>query len=175
MGKLVPILLLLIGTGAGFGAGVFLAPEPAECPDPAEVADGETVPDGCETQPPADVAEDEDASEEPEAPPVEFVRLNDQIVVPVLSDGNVRSLVVLSITLEVDLGQTAPIFALEPKLRDAFLRVLFDHANVGGFDGNYTDASRMESLRRALLEVARKTGGEVVQNVLILDLLRQDV
>lgn len=175
MGKLVPILLLLIGTGAGFGAGVFLAPEPADCPDPAGIADGETVPEGCKAEPPDEVAEDEEPGEETEAPSVEFVRLNDQIVVPVLSDGNIKSLVVLSITLEVDLGQTAPVFALEPKLRDAFLRVLFDHANVGGFDGNYTDATRMESLRRALLEVARKTGGEVVQNVLILDLLRQDV
>ena len=175
MGKLVPIFLLLIGTGAGFGAGVFLAPEPVECPDPAQIADGETVPDGCEAEPPVEVAEDEDSGEEADVLPVEFVRLNDQIVVPVLSDGNVRSLVVMSITLEVDLGQTAPIFALEPKLRDAFLRVLFDHSNVGGFDGNYTDASRMENLRRALLEVARKTGGEVIQNVLILDLLRQDV
>ena len=71
MGKLVPIFLLLIGTGAGCGAGVFLAPEPVECPDPAQIA------------------EDEDSGEEADVLPVEFVRLNDQIVVPVLSDGNV--------------------------------------------------------------------------------------
>ncbi|MEL7013943.1 MAG: flagellar basal body-associated FliL family protein [Pseudomonadota bacterium] len=175
MSKLLPVLLLLIGTGAGFGAGIFLAPDPVECPDPSDLEGGAALPEGCEPEP--DLAEgDEDASaEEAEAPPVEFVRMNDQIVVPVLSDGDVRSLVVLSITLEVDIGQTAAIFALEPKLRDAFLRVLFDHANVGGFDGNYTDAARMEGLRRALLEIARKTGGDVVQNVLILDLLRQDV
>lgn len=172
MGKLLPLLLLLMGTAAGFGAGVMLAPPPPECPEPgAETPD--PLPEGCEVEEvPAE--EDLDAEEE-EEPQVEFVRMNDQFVIPVLQDGAVRSLVVMSITLEVDIGQTAPIYLVEPKLRDEFLRVLFDHANAGGFDDNYTESLRIENLRRAILEVARKVAGPSVQNILILDLLRQDV
>ena len=172
MGKLLPILLLLVGTGAGFGAGMMLAPPPPVCPEPGEAFE-EPLPDGCVIE---DDTDAEDEEEEPEEEPqVEFVRMNDQFVVPVMGDGIVRSLVVLSITLEVEIGQTAAIFSIEPKIRDAFLRVLFDHANAGGFDGNYTEAARTERLRRALLEVGRKTGGPTVRNVLLLDLLRQDV
>lgn len=172
MGKILPVLLLLIGTGAGFGAGVMLAPPPEPCPEPGAESE-EPLPDHCivEEVP----VEDELEPVEEEEPQVEFVRMSDQFVIPVLDDGVVRSLVVLSITLEVDIGQTAAIFAIEPKLRDAILRALFDHANVGGFDGNYTEALRTEKLENIILEVARKTAGSTVQNVLILDLLRQDV
>lgn len=173
MGKLLPILLLLVGTGAGFGAGVFLAPEPVACPEPDEAAANNTESNNCAVE--QTTAESTSETSEDDTTAAEFVRMNDQFVVPVLSDGVVRSLVVLSITLEVDAGQTAPIFAVEPKLRDVFLRVLFDHANAGGFNGTYTDATRMEALRRALLEIAQKTAGDAVQNILILDLLRQDV
>lgn len=171
MGKLLPLLLLLLGLGAGTGAGIFLAPPPPDCPPPG--TEGEAPAEGCPEI--ADEAEREPEEGSGEEEPAEFVRLNDQFVIPVLDDGEVRSLVVLSLSLEVEPGATAPVFAIEPKLRDGFLRVLFDHANAGGFDGAYTAAGPMERLRRALLETARKTAGADVRDVLILDLLRQEV
>ena len=98
-----------------------------------------------------------------------------QFVVPVLEGGRVGALVVLALSLEVPVGQTDLVFTREPKLRDAFLRVLFDHANAGGFRGSFTDAATLVSLRRALLEAARKAlGADAVSDVLITDILRQD-
>ena len=69
----------------------------------------------------------------------EYVKLNNQFVVPVVEDGRVAAMVVLSLSLEVEAGNTEAVYQREPKLRDAFLQVLFDHANVGGFCGSFTD------------------------------------
>ena len=120
--KLLPILLALVGLGAGLGAGIFLRPPPA---DPAEAE-----------------AEAEHAAEEEAAPP-DYVKLNNQFVVPLLSDGRVMSLVVLSLSLEVAQGHTEDVYSREPKIRDVFLQVLFDHANSGGFRGSFTDGSNL--------------------------------
>jgi len=63
----------------------------------------------------------------------------------------------------------------EPKLRDSFLRVLFDHANMGGFEGNFTNAQVLGRLRAALREVAQQDlGVDVAQDVLIVEIARQD-
>ena len=150
MKKLIlPLILGLIGLGAGVGAGVFLRPAPD--------AEGHT----------------EMTKAEPEVPP-EYVKLNNQFVIPVVQDGQVAALVVLSLSLEVTPGNTETVFATEPKLRDVFLQVLFDHANAGGFKGSFTDASNLVVLRQALKEVAMQVLGEVVRDVLIVDIARQD-
>ncbi len=169
MKKLIlPILLLLLGTGAGVGVGLFLLPpaaasEHAEgadaCAAPAETADGEY---GAEAAPLYDT-------------PSAFVPLGSQFVVPLLEDESVTALVVLSVSLEVPEGQEETALAAEPRLRDAFLQVLFDHANTGGFAGTFTATEPMRSLRLALNTAAQEVLGEAARNVLIVDIVRQDV
>ena len=61
----------------------------------------------------------------------------------------------------------------EPKLRDAFLRVLFDHAHTGHFGTGYTETASLDLLRRNLLAVAKQLGGESVRRVLITEIARQ--
>jgi flagellar protein FliL len=155
MRKLLPLILLLLGTAAGVGAGLALRPAPE--PDGASTAEGAEAP-------------------KPVAPNTEqeYVKLPSQFVIPLLEGGRVGSLVVLSLSLEVPLGQTEAVFAREPRLRDEFLRVLFDHANTGGFRGTFTDTGNLVVLRRALLDAARKAMGENVSDVLITDIVRQD-
>lgn len=94
---------------------------------------------------------------------------------PDIRDGAVSALVVLSLSVEVGAGQTEQVYTLEPKLRDMLLQVLFDHANAGGFRGDFTSAGRMEELRRALLEASRSVLGKDVRSVLISDIVRQDM
>ena len=149
-----------------------LAPDEPDCGAPGEDVAGAPA-EGCPGA--SDELTESEAEEAEDEGPAEFVRMNDQFVIPVLENGDVRSLVVLSISLEVDPGTTGSVFEIEPKLRDGFLRVLFDHANAGGFNGAYTAAGPMERLRRALLEVATKIAGHQIRDVLILDLLRQEV
>ncbi len=160
--KLIPVLLALIGLGIGSAAGLFLRPageEPAAA-SPEAAAHGET-------------AGAEPAHAEAETPP-EYVKMNNQFVIPVLEGGRVASMVIVSLSLEVATGSSEQVYSREPKLRDAFLQVLFDHANAGGFRGSFTDGSNLILLRKALLEKARSVIGEVVQDVLISDIARQD-
>lgn len=177
MKKLLPILLALLGTSAGVGAGILLAPahEP-----PAEDAAGH----GSEGQaddhgtPAADhaTANAHAAPGDGHGDPgnAEYVKLNNQFVVPVVNGERVQSLVVMSLSLETIPGGTEQVYAREPKLRDVFLRVLFDHANIGGFEGNFTDVQRLDTLRRSLLEAARNVMGGDVIDVLITEIARQD-
>ena len=83
-------------------------------------------------------------------------------------------MVILSFSLEVETGDSPEVYNVEPKLRDMFLQVLFDHANAGGFAGVYTDGANLVILREALLESAKSVLGEKVKDVLITDLVRQD-
>jgi hypothetical protein len=161
---ILPFILLLVGVGAGTGAGLFLAPPPepeeslaeVNCVDPEEM-DKEVV------------AAAIDVSVERE-----YAKLNNQFVIPVVDDGMVAALVVMSLNLEVTVGSRAAIFAAEPKLRDRFLQVMFDHANTGGFSGNFTTGTNMRILRDDLLRVAQEVSGSRVTDVLVIDIVRQD-
>jgi len=67
------------------------------------------------------------------------------------------------------------VYNLEPKLRDTFLQVLFDHANVGGFRGAFTNSSNLDVLRQALFAAGKKVMGDTITDVLIVEIARQDV
>lgn len=159
MKKILPLVLLLIGTSAGVGAGVFLRPEAAP------------VPEGMEAQ---DPSAGQMPLEEQGDPSREYARMSNQFVVPVVKGAAVQGLVVMSLSLEVPVGQKDEVYAREPKIRDSFLQVLFDHANAGGFDGAFTDAANLSVLRGALREVAQKIMGDQITDVLIIEIARQD-
>jgi len=173
MRRLLPVLIALAGLAGGLGAGIALRPagpaESGQAPAAPHVGEAETGhATGAE-------GEDTPGAAGPEASGgFEFVKLNNQFVVPVVKDTRVSALVVMSLNLEVPAGESAGIYALEPKLRDRFLQVLFDHANSGGFDGAFTAGPRMNALRVALLETARAIIGRKVRDVLITDIMRQD-
>lgn len=105
---------------------------------------------------------------------VEYVKLSNQFIVPLVENGQVVSMMVLTLSLEVRAGGGDAVYAREPKLRDALLQVLFDHANANGFAGRYTDAEAMMPLRRALREAAVKVLPDTVTDVLISDIVRRD-
>jgi hypothetical protein len=163
---LLPLLLLIVGIGGGVGAGIALMPEPEEellvdgnpCGDPVS-----NTHDSADHMPVVDIGEER-----------EYAKLNNQFIVPVVDNGLVTALVVIAISLEVTPESTTAVLAFEPKLRDAFLQVMFNHANIGGFSGNFTTGTNMRSLRNELLRAAQRTSGEIVTDVLITDIVRQD-
>jgi len=144
--RLLPALPVLLGAAAGAVLGLVLRdPAGASAPAPA----------------PGEVARD-------------YVRLNNQFVVPVIEGGEVGALVILSLSIEAVAGASEAVYAREPRLRDAFLRVMFDHANAGGFAGAFTAGGALELLRAALRETARAVLGDIAIDVLIVDIARQD-
>ena len=167
--KLFPIVLALIGLGGGVGAGLFLRPAPE--PEEHAAAEGEPAADGEHAE---DAASEDGEEEEPEDGAPEYVKMNNQFVVPVVESSRVAAMVVLSLSLEVVAGNTEAVYQREPKLRDVFLQVLFDHANTGGFGGSFTDGSNLIALRNNLKEAAALVMGDVVSDILITDIARQD-
>ncbi|MGB3177433.1 MAG: flagellar basal body-associated FliL family protein [Albidovulum sp.] len=161
MRKLLPFILALLGLAGGGGIGFVMRPPSDEMVEINPCGDAET----------GAMAEDPD---DPEAATHDYVKLNNQFVVPIVEDGNVTALVILSVSVEVVAGHTEEAYAVEPKLRDGFLQVLFDHANSGGFEGAFTTSNKMDLLRAGLLEIARKTLGPIATSVLIENIVRQD-
>ena len=152
---ILPVLIILLAVGAGLGAGLVMRPEP-------EVVEGEDSEEQVEEQ-----IEDSDAAPE-------FVKLNNQFVVPLVQEDGIKGLVVLSISVEVVAGARSVVHEKEPKLRDALTTALFRHANTGGFDGVFTSTPKMNALRLTLTESARNVLGDSVLNILVTDLVRRD-
>lgn len=184
MKKLLPVILALLGLAIGTGLGVFLKPHPV----PDQIA-SVTQKDEHSTQS-GDTNSAHDTAAKPEAEtPVrrsdnpqeeqnsayEYVKLNNQFVVPVVKGTKIAALVVMSLSIEVTIGQKEVVFSREPKLRDTFLQVLFNHANAGGFDGAFTSGEKMGDLRGSLFQAAVKILGPIATDVLVIDIVRQDI
>lgn len=168
--KLLPLVLALVGTGAGVGAGLFLMPPQGDTPVAADHSDDHSA-DKPDDPHPADDAHKADSHD---GEGNEYVKLSNQFVIPIMGAKRVEALVVAALSLEVTGGTTPVVYEREPKLRDVFLQVMFDHANIGGFEGPFTSGDRMEILRSALLDAARSVLGSDVQDVLITEIARQD-
>jgi flagellar FliL protein len=159
----LPLILGILGLLAGGGAAYVLRPPAGALHDEAVAA--------AACLPPA-LAAAEAAPHESDVE-TEFVKLNNQFVVPVVEGGEVAAMIILSISLEVPKGDGPRVYEYEPKLRDGLLQTLFNHANAGGFRGAFTETDAMKDLRASLLEAARRILGPTVQGILITDIVRQ--
>lgn len=151
LGKLLPLILVLLGIAGGMGAGLYLRPDPPAPDESAEIP---------AAQPPAGEA-------------MSSFEFANQFMVPLVRDGRISGTMVLKLALDLPESQHPLIEGNAARLRDAMLQVLFDHANSGGFEGAFTDHGQLGTLRRALLEAAVQiTGPGTVHRVLITDILR---
>lgn len=153
MKLILPLVLAILGVALGGGAGWMLRPPPLDMAQ----SEGDFLP-----QPPAPIVA------------TETLRMNNQFIVPLIAEGQIRSMVVIGLALELAQGHSVSLPRDEPKLRALFLQHLFDYANLGGFDGVFTSGDALTGLRRGLREQARAELGSAVQDVLITELLRQD-
>jgi flagellar FliL protein len=165
--KLVPIILILVFGGAGVAAGLMLKPEDVAMLD-ADNPCGED-PNKMAEKPKNESKPARDGTEK-----YDYVKINNQFIVPVIKGDIVRSVVVVALSLEVTAGSSDAVYAIEPKLRDTFLQALFDHASRGGFDGAFATTENLIRMRRSLKENASKILGDIVNDVLVTDIARQD-
>jgi hypothetical protein len=182
--KLLPVVIALLGLGAGVGAGLALKPAPEEahaaaCPAPqeaAEAAEGEVAEVATDCTPAeADPLAPEDPHDKKPATELAYVPMDKPFVVPVFKGEKVVAMVVMSLSVETETEAAPTVEAVEPRLRDSFLKVMFRHANSGGFDGSFTTGRKIEDLKSALLGAAREVMSETpVEEVLITEIARQD-
>lgn len=179
MGKLLPVILAVVGLVGGAAAGWLMKPPPPVEATPCLDAEGREVPPEkvAEVCPPEAGTAEPAGEEEPPAPDPaavsEYVKLDRQFVVPVMKDGAIDALMVLSLSVEVAPGTVEAVLSREPRVRDALLRALFDHAYSGGFDGDFTAEYVMRDLRKGLLKAARSVAGPDVRDVLVADIIKQ--
>lgn len=186
MKLIAPLALALAGLGAGVAAGVALKPAPPEAPAAACAADapelGAPTPAAHEPAAPAPCEAPAEAAEGPGAKAesddhakAAVVPLDKPLVAPVFAGDRVKAMVVASLAVALPEAEAAEVEAAAPRLRDAFLKVMFAHANSGGFDGAFTEGRKMEDLRAALLKAGRGVLGDRVSDVLITEIARQDM
>lgn len=180
--SLILLILGLAGAGLGTAGGAYLrANGSGQTDEKSSAASSEkAAPKKEESAEPTDAKTKSSPTEGLDSPlpkdgPFEYVKMNNQFVVPVVRGDLVRALVILSLSLEVPLGKREAVYAIEPRLRDAILAVLLHHSNAGGFDGHFSDLNAMEELRTAMRNTASRTSKGTVHDVLILDIVRQDV
>lgn len=172
MRKLLPIIMLIIGVGGGVGAGILLAPPSMDSMDMTSDAGHEEMDMHAEEE----MEPEEDANAAPGEPSTnEYIKINNQFIIPVMDREELASMVVVSLSLETKPGLATLVHSYEPKLRDVFLRVLFDHANMGGFRGAFTRSELLDPLRTSLREEGRRYLGKDLVDVLILEITRQDI
>lgn len=196
MKLIAPLALALAGLGAGVAAGVALKPAPPEAPaacgpgaptpaaqelaahepgapEPGDHESAAAAP--CEA-PAGDAAEGHGAKAEADGHAKTAVApLDKPLVAPVFAGDRVKAMVVASLAVALPEAEAAEVEAAAPRLRDAFLKVMFAHANSGGFDGAFTEGRKMEDLRAALLKAGRGVLGDQVSDVLITEIARQDM
>jgi hypothetical protein len=186
MKALMPLLIALLGLGAGVGAGLMLkpaaAPEETACaaPEPASEHDAAEAEEDAHVDPCAPAVPDPfapvPAAEKKPAAELAYVPMDKPFVVPVFAGEKVTAMVVLSLSVETEAEAAHDVEAVEPRLRDSFLKVMFRHANSGGFDGSFTSGRKMDDLKSALLNAAREVMAETpVEEVLITEIARQEV
>lgn len=174
MKKLLPLAIAILGLGAGVGAGLALKPAPqadaAAAPACAEDAEAP-----CEAAAADPFAPVEPAPDAPKAAMI-YVPIEKPFVVPVFSSDKVIAMVVVGLSVEIGVEAETQVKAVEPRLRDSFLKVMFRHANSGGFDGSFTTGQKIADLKSALLDAARGVlGAAPVGEILITEIARQDV
>ena len=171
MKNLVILLgLAAIGAAGGVAAGLQFKPKDTgtSCVEPCET--------GADAEAPVDEKRDAGAPGEDAAPGnTVYISMKNQFVVPIIFDERVTSFVVISLSLEIESGAEETIYSHEPKLQDALLRVMFDHAYMGGFGGAFTESERMTSFRQSLRETASAVVGDILVDVLITEMVRQEV
>lgn len=148
--KILMLLLPILALVAGSMGGAMLRPAPEIAAD----------------------AESAAAAAAPAASPA-WMGFANQFFVPVMRAGDMKALMILTLTIETDEDQLERLQKQEHRLRDALLRRLMIEANTGGFEGNFTTEPFLRGLREALLEAARAATDDSVHAVLIEDIARQ--
>lgn len=164
MKALIPLILVLFGLAAGAGAGWFMrAPAPAN----ADARDASGAAAGSQAGSAA-------ASSRPANGGTESLQMSNHFMVPLVEEERVQAVVVIGLALEMAAGHGVTLSRHEARLRAGFLQALFDHANMGGFEGVFTSGETLLTLRRRLRDIAREELGEPLRDVLITDLMRQE-
>ncbi len=166
---LFPLLMILFVVGGAVAADFFRGSDkPA---DAAEHSSGKADPSKKSSD---KKDKGHDSAKENVSTDVSYLKFKRQFVVPVMDHGKITALVIMNLNLELNSDAPENVYSQEPKLRDAITRELLALSNDDVFGENLTSAESYETLRSTLLRAAKGVLPEGIQDVLILDIARQE-
>ncbi|MEM7329977.1 MAG: flagellar basal body-associated FliL family protein [Pseudomonadota bacterium] len=104
-----------------------------------------------------------------------YYKFSREFVVPIMRGGQVKSLVILHISLETDSSTAEKLFSEEPKLRDNIMTTLIELSNDGRTLIEVTDVNNYETIRALILMNLKDAIDDGIKNVLIVDVAKQDL
>lgn len=104
-----------------------------------------------------------------------YFKFSREFVVPIMRDDQVKSLVILHVTLETDPSTADDLFSEEPKLRDNIMTTLIGLSNDGRTLEEPTNINNYETIRAMMLMNLRDSISDGIQNVLIVDMAKQNL
>lgn len=104
-----------------------------------------------------------------------YYKFSREFVVPIMRGGQVKSLVILHISLETDSATAERLFSEEPKLRDNIMTTLIELSNDGRTLVEVTDVNNYETIRALILMNLKDAIDDGIRNVLIVDVAKQDL
>ena len=104
-----------------------------------------------------------------------YYKFSREFVIPIMRGGQVRSLVILHISLETDESTADDLFSEEPKLRDNIMTTLIALSNDGRTLEELTNVNNYETIRAMILMNLQDAISDGIRNVLIVDVAKQDL
>ncbi len=126
-------------------------------------------------KPKADKGGGHDKEESGASGDIAYYKFTREFVVPLIRNERVESLVIINLNLEVDSSESQKLFSMEPKLRDNIMTTLIKLSNDGDTLHTLTDVDHYETIRSMVLANLQGAISESIQNVLILDMAKQDL
>lgn len=106
---------------------------------------------------------------------VVYYKFSREFIVPIIREGRVQSLVILNLNLEADAALEQKLFEMEPKLRDNIMTTLITLSNDGTTFESMTNVENYESIRSMVLMNLQSVMSTGINNVLIVDLAKQEI
>lgn len=106
---------------------------------------------------------------------VDFFRFSREFIIPLTTEGRITSLVIINLNLEVDSSESSKLFSIEPKLRDNIMSTLIRLSNDGSTLEEPTRVESYETIRTVVLANLRDKVSQDIENVLIVDIAKQEI
>ena len=106
---------------------------------------------------------------------ITYYRFSREFVIPIIENGKVDALVILNLNLEVDSALSQQLFSMEPKLRDNIMTTLIKLSADDRTLHSITDVENYETLRSMILTNLQSAVPHGIENVLILDMAKQEL
>ena len=104
-----------------------------------------------------------------------YYKFSREFVVPIIENDRVKSLVILNLNLQVDSSASQSLFSQEPVLRDNIMTTLITLSSDDTVFNSLNSIEHYETIRSMILKNLQDAFSGDVQNVLILDMARQDL